>query len=72
MMYRFKDWFIHLLILSTIYEHNKQFKIEESKQNETFTVLAELNVAQKKSRMTYRFYCLLYSIICQLYNLKKL
>ncbi len=45
MMYRIKDWFIHLLILSTVYEHDKQktivyksnqFKMEESKQNETF------------------------------------
>ncbi len=24
MMYRIKDWFIHLLILSTLYEHDKQ------------------------------------------------
>ncbi len=45
MMYWIKDWFIHLLILSIVYEHDKQktivywsdqFKIEESKQNETF------------------------------------
>ncbi len=44
-MYRIKDWFIHLLILITVYEHDKQktivyksdqFKMEESKQNETF------------------------------------
>ncbi len=24
MMYRIKDWFIHLLILSTVCEHDKQ------------------------------------------------
>ncbi len=24
MMYRIKDWFIHLLILSTVYEQDKQ------------------------------------------------
>ncbi len=24
MMYRIQDWFIHLLILSTVYEHDKQ------------------------------------------------
>ncbi len=24
MMYRIKDWFIYLLILSTVYEHDKQ------------------------------------------------
>ncbi len=24
MMYRIKDWFIHLLILSHVYEHDKQ------------------------------------------------
>ncbi len=28
MMYRIKDWFIHLLILSTVYEHDKQKPIE--------------------------------------------
>ncbi len=27
MMYRIQDWFIHLLILSTVYEHDKQKKI---------------------------------------------
>ncbi len=45
MMYRIQDWFIYLLILSTVYEQDKQrtivylsdqFKMEESKQNETF------------------------------------
>ncbi len=45
MMYRVQVWLIHLLILSTVYEHDKQktivylsdqFKMEESKQNETF------------------------------------
>ncbi len=24
MMYRIKDWFIHLLMLSAVYEHDKQ------------------------------------------------
>ncbi len=24
MVYRIKDWFIHLLILSTVYEHDQQ------------------------------------------------
>ncbi len=43
MMYIIKDWFIHLLILSTVYEHDQQKNncilirpIQESKQNETF------------------------------------
>ncbi len=39
-MYRIQDWFIYLLILSTVYEEDKQktdqFMMEESKQNETF------------------------------------
>ncbi len=48
-MYRIKDWLIHLLILSTVYEHDKQktivylsdqFNMEESKQNETFILLS--------------------------------
>ncbi len=45
MVYRIQDWFIHLLILSTEYEHDQQktivyqsdqLKMEESKENETF------------------------------------
>ncbi len=58
MMNRIKDWFIHLLILSTVYEHDKQ-KTTENNCNQTssrwkkvnkmrhFTVIADLNVAQK-------------------------
>ncbi len=74
MMDRIKDWFIHLLILSTAYEHDKQktdhFKMEESKQN---TVIADLNVALKKSSVvTYLSFCLFYSSICQLNNYQTL
>ncbi len=36
-----------------------------------FTVITDLNVAQKKFIMvTYLFCCLFYSTICQLYNCK--
>ncbi len=58
MMYRIKDWFIHLLILSTVNEHDIQKKQLYSDQTCSrwknvnkmihFTVIAELNVAQKK------------------------
>ncbi len=58
MMYRIQDWFIHLLILSTVYEHDnrKQFYTNETssrwkKVNKMrhFTIIADLNVAQKKN-----------------------
>ncbi len=69
MMYIIKDWFIHLLVLSTVYEHDnrKQLYINQTssrwkKVNKIrhFTVLADLNVAQKKSSMvTYLFFLLI-------------
>ncbi len=58
MMYRIQDWFIHLLlILSTVYEHDQQktivyqsdeFVKEKVNKIRNFTVIAYLNVAQKK------------------------
>ncbi len=38
-----------------------------------FTVIADLNVAQKKSSVvTYLVFCLFFSSICQLYNCQNL
>ncbi len=56
MMYRIKDWFIHLLILSTVYEHDKQKQLytnhtssrwKKINKMRYFTVIADLNVVQK-------------------------
>ncbi len=53
MMYRIKDWLIRALILSTVYEHDKQKTNQTSsrwkKVNKLrhFTVIADLNVVQK-------------------------
>ncbi len=58
MMYRIKNWFIHLLILSTLYEHDKQKQLLYTNQKRSrwkkvnkmrhFTVKADLDEAQKK------------------------
>ncbi len=65
MMYRIKDLFIYLLILSTVHEHDQHKQLyanqtisRRKKLNKMrhFTVIADLNVAQKKSSMvTYLF-----------------
>ncbi len=60
MIYRIKDWFIHLLILSTVHEHDnrKQLYINQTRlrwkkvnKMRNFTVIADFNVAQNKSSM---------------------
>ncbi len=52
MMYRIQDWFIHLLILSTVYKHDKQktivyksdqFKMEKVTKMRPLTVITDLN-----------------------------
>ncbi len=57
MMYRIKDWFIHLLILITTYEHDNRKQLYTNQTNSRwekvnkmrhFHVIAYLNVAQKK------------------------
>ncbi len=57
MMYRIQDWFIHLLILSTAYEHDNRKQLYTNQTNSRWkkvnkvkhcTVIADLNVAQKK------------------------
>ncbi len=56
-MYTIKDWFIHLLILSTVYEHDKQKQLYTNQTSlrwkkvnkmRHFTVIADSNVTQKK------------------------
>ncbi len=58
MMYRIKDLFIHLLIFSTVYEHDQhkplytnQTSLRWKKVNKIrhFTVIADLHVAQKEN-----------------------
>ncbi len=58
MMYRIKDWFIHLSILSTVYEHDnrKQMYTNETSSRwknvnkmRQFTVIGDLDVAHKKN-----------------------
>ncbi len=65
MMYRIKEWFIHLLILSTVYEHDNRKQLYTNQTDSrwkkvnkmrNFTVKADLNLDQKKSRVvTYLF-----------------
>ncbi len=57
MMYSIKDWFIHLLILITVYEHDKHKQLytnqtcsrwKKVNKMRHFTVIADLNITQKK------------------------
>ncbi len=57
MMYRTKDWFTHLLILSTVYEHDNRKQLYTNQTSSRwknvnkmrhFTGVDELNVAQNK------------------------
>ncbi len=56
MMYIIQDWFILLLILNTVYEHDNRKQLYPNQTNSRwkkvnkmrhFTVIAYLNVAQK-------------------------
>ncbi len=59
-----------------LYTNQTSLRWKKVNKMRHFTVIADLNVAQKKkkkksSRVIYCFSCLFYSSICQLYNCPK-
>ncbi len=62
-----------MIKIKQLYTNQTSSKWKKINKMRHFTVIADLKVAQKKSSMvTYLFFCLFYSSICQLCNYQKL
>ncbi len=62
-----------MISIKQLYTNQTSSRWKKVNKLKHVTVIAYLNVAQTKSSMvTYHFFCLFYSSICQLYDCQKL